>query len=313
MALSLNEIQSTTNNYFLSDMAVDNFYKHNALMFRLSASKKHVDGGEKLKQPLWHAGPGGGAFDTNTKFNTQRRNKINAAQFDWARNYEPETYDIDDGIKNSGVAAEVDIVMNKLRMMETALMWTMGTQIYGDGTGSPTPITGLLAMLNSTTTTAYGNIQEADLAVWKPGATDTTGGTLTLNIMRSLRRDCKVSNAQQGVPSIYMTTDTLHDKYDSLLQPQQRYASNENLANAGFTNLLFGTVPIVADSKCPDGYMFGLNEEFLDLQVHQDYDFKRTDWMRPTDEEKYTMQILWAGNLTCSRREAHGFYSGLTS
>ncbi|MCK5237397.1 MAG: phage major capsid protein, partial [Deltaproteobacteria bacterium] len=234
MALTLNEIQSTTNEYFLSAEAVDNFYKSNALMFRLSANKKMVDGGRKLKQPLWHAGPGGGAFDANSKFNTQKRQKINAALFDWAKNYEPETYDIDDSIENTGVAAEVDIIMNKLRMMETALMWTMGTQVYGDGTGSPTPITGLLAMLDSTTTTAYGGIQESDLAVWAPGATITTGGTLTLNKMRELRRSCKVSNAKSGMPTIYMTTDTLHDKYDSLLQPQQRYANNEELANAGF-------------------------------------------------------------------------------
>jgi hypothetical protein len=315
MALTLSEIQSTTQDYWMPG-AVDNYYNSNVLTFRLLKAGRTVDGGEKIRQPIWYGSPQGGAFGNNSKFDTTRRDQINAARFDWAYYYEPATYDLQDKVENAGAAQEVDIVMKKLSMTQAAIRESMSDGIYGNGTGAPgiKPITGLLAMLNATSSTAYGGITEDDLPEWAPGATTTTTEGLTLAVMRTLKTACKVGGGPNGgskFPTLYITTDDLRDKYESLLQPQQRF-SDPGLASAGFDNLMFNSKPVVGDDRCPSGYMFALNEEFLEFVSHTNFKFNLAPWMRPTDEYKFTTQLLWVGNLICSRRSAHGFHSNLS-
>jgi len=315
MALTLSEIQSTTIDYWYKK-AFDNYYNSNVLTHRLLKAGRTVDGGEKIRVPLWYGSPQGGSFGNNSKFDTTRRNQINAARFDWGYYYEPATYDIQDKVENAGAAQEVDIINTKLNMMQSAIKESMSDGIYGTGTGAPGTknITGLLAMLNATTSTAYGGITEDDLPEWAPGATTTTAAGLTLAVMRTLKIDCKVGGGANGgskYPSLYITTDELLNKYESLLQPQQRF-TDDGLGSAGFENLAFNKKPVVADDRCPTTYMFALNEEYLDFVSHSGFNFKHSDWMRPTDEYKFTMQVLWIGNLICKRRSAHGFHKNLS-
>lgn len=313
MALALNEIQSLTTDFWYP-RAYDNYFKSNVLIYRLLKNGKKVSGGEKIRVPIWYGDPKGGAFGYNTTFNTSHYEAHTAARFDWALYYEPCTYGIKDKIENAGPQAEVDLINSKLDMMQKAIRDSMADGIYSDGTGGgdTKPLTGLLAMINSTSSTSYGTIAEDDLAEWAPGAVTTTSESLTLTVMRALKRACKVGDAPEDRPTIYITTDALRDAYEGLLQPQQRF-NDSKLAAAGFENLTFdGGRPVVGDTKCPSGYMFALNENYLDMQSHQDFFFKHTEWMRPTDEWKYTMQVVWTGNLVCKRRSAHGYHSNLS-
>lgn len=313
MALSLDEIQSITQDYWFPS-AVDNFYKANVLMLRLLKNGRSATGGEKIRQPIWHGSPIGGAFGENSTFDTTRRDQIQAARYDWAYYYEPVTYSMKDKVQNSGPEAEVDAVMTKLNMAQSAIRDKMGDDAYlALSQGEVKPLTGLQAMINSTSATTYGTIAEDDLAEWAPGAVTTTAEALTLPVMRKMKRDGKVGNAGQDKPTIYLTTDEGRDSYEALLQPQQRF-TDSTLAAAGFDNLTFdGGKPVVGDTKCPDGFMFGLNENYMDFVSHTDFKFHAEPWMRPTDAYKFTMQLMWVGNLTCSRRGAHVSHSGLTN
>jgi hypothetical protein len=313
MALSLSEIQATTQDWWDKGGAYDNFFTGNVLMYRLLKKGSTVDGGEKIRVNLWYGDPKGGAIGYNSKFDTTRYDAIQAARFDWSIYYEPITYGLKDKVQNAGTAQEVDIVLTKLKMSQKAIKDNMANDLYKDGTaiGDTLPLTGLLAMINSTTSTAYGSIAQDDLSVWAPGTVTTTTEALTLPVMRTLRRNCKVGDDASDVPSIYVTTDALRDTYESLLQPQQRF-QDDKLASAGFENLLFGQKPIVSDMKCPSGDMFALNETYMDFKTHKDFNFQRPEWMRPTNEYIFTTQILWVGNMVCMRRAAHGYHSNLS-
>lgn len=312
MALTLDEIQSITQDFWYPN-AKDNYYKANVLMQRLLKNGRTVSGGEKIRQPLWHGNPVGGAFGENSTFDTTRRDQINAARFDWAYYYEPVTYGMKDKVQNSGPEAEVNGVMTKLNMAQNAIRDKMGDDLYLSlAQGATKPITGLQAMINSTSSTAYGGIAEDDLSEWAPAAVTTTSEALTLPVMRTMKRAAKVGNSGEEKPTIYITTDQGRDTYEALLQPQQRF-SDPKLAAAGFDNLTFdGGKPVVGDTKCPDGFMFGLNENYLEFVSHKDFKFHAEPWMRPTNQYLFTMQLIWVGNLICSRRGAHVSHSNLT-
>lgn len=312
MALTLDEIQSITQDFWFPG-AVDNFFKANVLMLRLLKNGRTATGGEKIRQPIWHGSPIGGAFGENSTFDTTRRDQINAARYDWAYYYEPVTYGMKDKVQNSGPEAEVSSVMTKLNMAQNAIRDKLGDDIYLSlSQGSEKPLTGLQSMINATSSTSYGTLTEDDLPEWKPGAVTTTSEALTLPVMRKMKRDAKVGNSGQEKPTIYLTTDEGRDTYEALLQPQQRF-QDSNLAAAGFDNLTFdGGKPVVGDTKCPDGFMFGLNENFIEFVSHTDFKFHAEPWMRPTNQYLFTMQLIWVGNLTCGRRNAQVLHSGLT-
>ncbi len=312
MALTLDEIQSTTQEFWYPK-AKDLYYTGNILMYRLLQKAQRIPGGDKIRVVLHYGPPRGGAFGPNSVFDTNRYDSFNAARFDWAAYYEPCTYDLQDKIKNAGPQQEIDIVMTKLDMTQKAIKESMTTDLYSTGVavGDEWPMTGLLAMINSTTSTKYGDIAQDDLALWAPGAVTTTSEAVTLARMRTLRDACQVGDGNTEIPTIYITTPALKSAFTALLTPQQRY-EDADLAKVGFKNIEFEGVPVVSDMKCLSGYMFALNETYLDFRVHTDFDFHHEPWMRPTNQYKFTMQIIWAGNLVCLRRKAHGYHSNFS-
>ena len=310
MALTLNEIQSTTQDFWYP-RAYDNYFTSNILMYRLLKNGNTASGGEKIRVPIWYGSPVGGAFGENSTFDTTRRDQHNASRYDWAYYYEPVTYGLKDKVQNAGTAQEIDIVMSKLDMAQSAIRDTMAADLYlALSQGATKPITGLQAMINSTSATTYGGIAEDDLSEWAPGAVTTTTEALTLPVMRTMKRNGKVGSQGEN-PSLYITTDALRDAYEALLQPQQRF-SDAGLASAGFSNLLFDQKPVVGDGKCPSGFMFALNEKYMDFQSHGDFKFHAEPWMRPTNQYLFTMQLIWVGNLVCKRRSAHVSHSNLS-
>ena len=312
MALNLDEIQALTRDYWYP-RAYDNYFTSNVLVYRLLREGKKLSGGEKIRVPIYYGGPHGGAFSASSTFDTTRYDDHNAARFTWAKHYEPVTYNINDKIQNAGPQAEVDLVMNKLDMAQKGIRDGMAAGVYGDGTGvaGTDPITGLRAMINSTTSTAYGELTEDDISEWSPGAVTTTSESLTLPVMRTLRTACEFGDGPDDTPSLFVTTKTLLDTFRGLLQPQQRF-TDDKMAKAGFRNIEFESVPVVGDGKCNSGFMYSLNENYMDFQSHQDFMFHHEPWMRPTNQYMYTMQILWVGNLVCLRRDAHGYHSNLS-
>ena len=167
MALELDEIQALTQDKWYP-RAYDNYFTSNVLVYRLLREGKKLDGGVKIRVPIYYGGPHGGAFGASTTFNTTRFDDHNAARFSWAKQYEPVTYNINDKIQNVGIPQQVDLVMNKLDMAQKGIRDNMAAEVYGDGTGTPgtDPITGLFAMINSSTSTSYGELTEDDIAEW---------------------------------------------------------------------------------------------------------------------------------------------------
>jgi len=113
-------------------------------------------------------------------------------------------------------------------------------------------------------------------------------------------------------PTIIITTQTLYEKYESLLEGQIRYTDTD-VADGGFQNLLFKGAPVTFDGACSSGQMLFLNTKYLQLVAHSDVWFKPTPFVRPTNQDAVFSQLLCYGNLTCSNRARQGLIYGATA
>jgi hypothetical protein len=113
-------------------------------------------------------------------------------------------------------------------------------------------------------------------------------------------------------PDMVLTTQTLFEKYESLLQPQLRYTDTKT-ADAGFQNLLFKAAPVAYDVHCTSGVMYFLNSKYISLVGHSDKWFANTEFLRPENMDARYALILCYGNLTIRNREKQGKLTAKTA
>jgi hypothetical protein len=113
-------------------------------------------------------------------------------------------------------------------------------------------------------------------------------------------------------PDTILTSQTLFEKYESLLQPQLRYTDTKT-ADAGFQNLLFKAAPIMYDVHCNAGTMFFLNTKYITLVGHSSKWFQQTEFIRPEDLDARYALIMCYGNLTVRNCKKQGKLTAKTA
>lgn len=311
MALTLDEIEATTQEFW-EPGSQDVYYKGNVLIYKLLKNAKKWDGGTYIRQVLDYGQPLGSDFNATQTFDTTKVETMTAARWTPAYYYEPVTHDIDDVVKNAGVAQEVDIVNAKLTKSQKHLRSTIADDLYAStGYGdSGKKLVGLLGMIS--TSSEYGGIAVADLSEWIAGAVTSTATPITFSVIDSLLTSCMVGDDQGDEPNLLVTTRSLFSAVRGLTLPHLRLEHGD-LADMGFKNIDYLGNPLVRDYKCPSTYLFALNTNFMGFRVHKDFNFKRTPWMRPTNQYLFTCQLIAVFQMICKRRDAHGMHYGLTA
>ena len=113
-------------------------------------------------------------------------------------------------------------------------------------------------------------------------------------------------------PDVVLTTQTLYEKYEALLQPNLRYTDTKT-ADAGFQNLLFKASPVMYDVSCTAGVVYFLNTKYLTLVGHSGKWFQQTDFVRPENLDARYALIMCYGNLTCRNRKKQGKLTAKTA
>jgi hypothetical protein len=312
MALSLTELQAITD-FYVEKTPNDIYFKSNILLYKLLGGEKGthtIPGGKKIQVILEYTGGNSDAYGSSTKLPLAKVEIYNAAFFRWAAYYAGVTVDLDDHRQNSGDLAIVNLVEGKLKNAQKSIRSTMGTDIYA-AAADTNHLSGLGDLFLTTRSTAYGEIAEGDMSVWK-AVKDTTVEAISFKVMQALRRSATIDDNNEGKPNLYITTDTLKDGFERTLQTQARY-SDVRLVNAGFDNILFGGAPVVTDNKQTAGYCDALNLNFLDILTHEDYNFTKPVWASPIDQPDIKVAFIrWSGNLVCRNRKAHARHTALT-
>lgn len=304
MALTNDDISSVTKRYFFPKM-VDNIFASNAGLQR--AKKKWYDkisGGTKGIVPLLYATNSGAERQVGGTLNVTSNSKITSAEFEWKRYHAPIVIDGLDELKNGGDAQVISFVKTQVQAAEKSLANLMGTDLFSDGTTAGSLI-GFKAMIKASGT--YGIIDRSSNSWWN-AQIDSVTTALSLAKMQSLYGDCTVDNDK---PTVIFSTQNIYDDLYGLIQPQQRFG-DEDTIKAGFNNILWNGVPFIVDSHVDNGYMYMVNENYVNLKAHKDRDFKLTPFQQPTNEDASYAHVFWAGFLTGNNCRMQGAMTALT-
>ncbi len=320
MALTLTEVQAITNDYVLKKKAEDIVFQDSVLLYMLMNDGKFqdnlvtagelVDGGERIRVILEYAKSNGGTYGNTTKIPQAKVDILNAARFRWAGAFGSNAIDLDDRRQNSGDAAIVDLVHAKVNSIRKTIRDTLGDQVYAQAVNGDA-LLGLGDLFETTTSTPYGEIATDDMADWKANVI-TTSEDMSFKVMQAIRRTAKVGQNKSDKPNLYITTDLMKDAYERTLTPAVRYQDTK-LANAGFDNVLFGGVPVVADDKQSAGILDALNTNYLNLKTHKDFAFTDIEWEGSrVQPDPWVANQRWSGQLVTSHRKAHCRHTNLT-
>jgi len=270
-----------------------------------------VDGGTKIVEPLIYGQNGTVAsysgYDT---ISLTAQDGMSAAEYDWKQYAASIAISGIEEAKNNGEAAIINLLEAKIMQAEESMREGFNQMFFGDGTGnSGKNWNGLGNLVESGNT--VGGINSANGQgndFWR-SYEENTAGALTLAQMATAYNSVSVGNDH---PDMILTTQTLFEKYEALLQPQLRYTDTKT-ADAGFQNLLFKAAPVAYDVHCTAGVVYFLNSKYLTLVGHSGKWFQQTDFVRPENLDARYALIMCYGNLTVRNRAKQGKLTAKTA
>ena len=303
-------LSTTIANY--RDQLTDNVFNARPLTNHLmeNGRLRMVDGGTKIVEPLIYGengtvGPYAG-YDTIT---LTPQEGISAAEFEWRQYAASIAISGIEEAKNNGEAAIINLLEAKIMQAEESMREAFNQMFFSDGTGnSGKDWLGLAAIVDSAGTVGGINRATAGNEFWR-SYEEGSAGALSLADMATAYNTVSVGNDH---PDMVLTTQTLFEKYESLLQPQLRY-TDAKTADAGFQNLLFKSAPVTYDVHCQSGTMYFLNSKYLTLVGHSGKWFAQTDFVRPENLDARYALIMCYGNLTCRNAAKQGKLTGRTA
>lgn len=299
----------------------DNVYKSNAVFYRLyAANKKVVQGGFQIELPIMYQGmAAGGPYSGFQQLNITPSDTVQNAVFPWAQHYVPISIDGLTQIKMDQPIAIANIIRFQFKQAEMQMSDNLGVGIFSDTVTNPIQVLGLTgAVDNGTVATTYGGISSSANSWWNSQIDSATTAS-SLSKYQSLFGSATFGGRH---PTIIVGTQSCYNFFYNLNTSIQRFPSapagqDEQLAAAGFTNLLFNGVPFVVDSHITgtsnNGPVYFLNEDYLYLVVSPRADFSLDDFQTPVDQDVMVAKLLWAGNLCTNNRQVHAKFTALTS
>ena len=305
-----NAILSTTLRNYRKQL-VDNIFSARPLTWFLMRKDKirMEDGGESIVIPLMYGKSGAtGSYSGYDTLSLAPQEGITSAKYDWKQFYASVSFDGLSELKNAGENRVINLLKSKITQAEESMKDAFNVMLYANGTGnSGKDWNGLGNLIESTTGTVGGIDRSANS--WWNAYEENTSTALTLALMTTAYNTVSKGNDH---PDFAITTQTLFEKYESLLIANLRY-QDVATANAGFQNLLFKQIPIVFDADCTAGVVYFLNTKYIELVGHSDKWFKQGDFKTPEDVDAKFSLLLTAGNLVLSNAARQGKLTAKTA
>lgn len=314
--IGTNVVNSIARRYIVPEIT-DNIYASNPLFFRLNqAHKISVRGGYQIEAPLLYSRfTAGGAYSGLDLLDVSPADTIRNAAWDWKQYYVPVTVDGLTLIKTDSPEAIADFIKQYFAQAEMELSEFLGDGVWSNGVTNVKKIDGIQgAVDDGTVLTTYGGLSRSTYTWWR-SSVDTSTTQLTLTALQT-----QFGNQTYGGrhPTLIVTTQANYNRYWVLNQANvslniQPTAVDEQLANAGFTNVLFNGVPFLVDSHAPANSVYLLNEDFINLAVSPRGDFYMEDFQTAINQDAMVAKLFWAGNLFFTNCKTQGKFTAITS
>lgn len=304
-------LSTTLANY--RNQLTDNVFTARPLTYMLMEKGRirMLNGGTKIVEPLIYGQNSTVAsysgYDT---ISLTAQDGISAAEYDWKQYAASIAISGIEEAKNNGEQEIINLLEAKIMQAEESMREGFNQMFFGDGTGnSGKNWNGLGNIVESGNTVGGINSATGQGNDWWRSYEENTAGALTLAQMATAYNSTSVGN--DHIDTV-LTTQTLFEKYEALLQPQLRYTDTKT-ADAGFQNLLFKSAPVMYDVHCTAGVMYFLNTKYLTLVGHSGKWFTQTEFVRPENLDARYALIMCYGNLTCRNRAKQGKLTAKTA
>ena len=288
----------------------DNIFTARPLTYTLMEKGRirMLNGGTKIVEPLIYGLNGTvGSYSGYDSLALTPQEGISAAEFEWRQYAASISISGIEEAKNNGDQEIINLLEAKIMQAEESMREGFNTMFFADGTGnSSKDWNGLGNLVESGNT--VGGI-DSNTYTWWQSKEDNTSEALSLAKMATMYNNVSVGNDH---PDTLLTTQTLFEKYEALLQPTLRYTDTKT-ADAGFQNLLFKAAPVMYDTGCTAGTFFFLNSKYITLVGHSDKWFSQTAFISPEDTDARYALIMCYGNLTVRNRAKQGKLTAKTA
>ena len=303
-------LSTTLANY--RDQLTDNVFTARPLTYFLQDKGRirMLNGGTKIVEPLiYGTNSTVASYSGYDSLSLTPQTGITAAEYDWKQYAASITISGIEEAKNNGEQEVINLLEAKIMQAEESMREGFNQMFFGDGTGnSGKNWNGLGNIVEASGTVGGINRATSGNEYWR-SYEENTAGALTLAQMSTAYNSVSVGNDH---PDMILTSQTLFEKYESLLTPQLRFTDTKT-ADAGFQNLLYKAAPVVYDAHCTAGVVYFLNSKYLTLVGHSQKWFAQTDFVKPEDVDARYALILCYGNLTCRNAKKQGKLTAKTA
>jgi hypothetical protein len=303
-------LSTTLANY--RDQLTDNIFTARPLTYFLQDKGRirMLNGGTKIVEPLIYGQNSTvGSYSGYDSIALTAQGGITAAEYDWKQYAASIAISGIEEAKNNGEQEIINLLEAKIMQAEESMREGFNQMFFADGTGnSGKDWNGLGNIVEASGTVGGINRATSGNEYWR-SYEENTATALTLAQMSTAYNSVSVGNDH---PDMVLTSQTLFEKYEALLQPQLRYTDTKT-ADAGFQNLLFKAAPVVYDEHCTAGIVYFLNSKYLTLVGHSSKWFAQTQFVQPEDLDARYALIMCYGNLTCRNAAKQGKLTAKTA
>lgn len=341
VSVSIAKLDALTNKHFVKRLE-DNVFLSNILWMYMKKRVKEA-GGRDIRVPITHSkndtvgrwNMGGEQVDTTGQDNQT------TAVFPWRGYKAALVLNNTDIAQNSGAEQIVDLIEAETENAQDSLMDKLDIDSFlaGESTDSgetKAGIQGLLAAISkgaNNVSGGYGGITRVGAS---GGKNSPTGNAFWNSAVQAANSNSTVTHWRTSMtmdnstvltlaklfelagvlaqPDLFVTSQTIYNKYASLLTTIQREMVDEEVGKAGFTSLQFNFKPfVVAENIDAVTSIYALTMRYWDLYVLRGYNFKATPFKTPINQDSIVKHIFFVGNMVCRRPNAQALLTGVTA
>jgi len=313
------EIATMTISKYSKKLA-NNVLQSNALFGKMYDKKRVVSGGKDLQFSIkYKENSNVKSFKDYDKLLINPVDQFCEAKYDWAAYNCAIVFSDFEMAKNSGEERMMDLIKSRIQAAEEDLTNKLNEDLYLDGTGNDNKdILGLAALVaDSPATGIVGGIDRAVDTWWQNKSNAATGawGSAT-NLYGRKDVDKMFTDIRVGktVPDLLLLGSYAFRGLKSELESVERGNTDfKARKNWGFVDLNFNGMDGVYDESCPAAKAYLINTDYMQLTVHNQYNFKPIPAQRPDDQASFVQHIRVFLQLTTDRSASHGVITGITA
>lgn len=286
--------------------------KNNALMLQLRRKGRIrlVGGGRTISCPISYGENDNFQFYAGREsLNVAGQEVLTSAEYPWKQYACGVSISGLEMLQNDGEEQIISMMKTRIENAERTIANKMHESAYSDGTSSAGKEFGGLALLVAGASGATVGGINSTTATWWDNRRANTGGAATATIYADMLNLCLKLQRGTDKTDLIVSDNGYYSIMSQSLQNQRRYMDSK-IADAGFKNILFEGIPVVADGG--DGGFAPVGMYFLDLsEIEMIMHRKRNNVVlsgprRPVTEDSDTVVLAGMGNFITGNRARHG-------